>query len=149
MLSIPRHGGRSTHRRNLIRSVAVLLVATGSLLASGTAAKAADLCGVWKGHWQSCTDQFSGTVKARITRIGPGKYQAVFTGRAFKVMPYRYKATLLATKDPATGKVRFRCTRKLPFWGCYWMNGTASDCCLNARYRTDDHTGYFVMQRVR
>lgn len=136
-------------RRTLVRSAVLLVGIAGWLLASGHATHAADLSGVWKGHWQSCTDQFSGTVKARITRIAPGKYQAVFTGRAFKVMPYRYTATLLACKDPATGKVRFRCTRKLPFWGSYWMNGTAGDCCLNARYRTDDHTGYFVMRRIR
>lgn len=127
----------------------ILFAALAGIFGGGQAANAADLCGVWKGRWQSCTDQFSGTVKARITRIGPGKYHAVFTGRAFKVMPYRYTATLLACNDPATGKVKFRCTRKLPLWGCYWMHGTASNCCLNARYRTDDHTGYFVMERVR
>jgi hypothetical protein len=111
-------------------------------------ARASDLCGTWEGRWQSCTDQFQGTVKAKIARCDATHYKAVFTGRAFKIMPYRYTATLIACQDTATGKIRFRCTRKLPFWGCYWMHGTVDGCCLFSRYRTDDHTGYFKMHRV-
>ena len=124
------------------------VIAVVVLSSMASSARAASLCGKWEGRWKSCTDHFEGTVNAKITRCGCGKYKAVFTGRAFKIMPYRYTAILTAHKDPATGIVHFKCTRKIPFWGCYWMNGTATNCCFKARYRTDDHTGIFVMRRV-
>ena len=104
--------------------------------------------GNWRGHWQSCTDQFKGTVNARITRCDARHYKAVFWGRAFKIMPYRYTVTLTACKSPTTGKIYFKCSRKIPFWGMYWMNGWASNCKFYSKYRTDDHTGYFVMRKV-
>lgn len=139
------------HRRRLgtpgLQTIGILCLLVAA--SSTSHVRAADtLCGTWKGHWESCTDQFKGTVKARITRCGPGCYKAVFTGRAFKVMPYRYTAMLKACRDPETGTIRFRCSRKLPFWGQYWMRGSVEGCCFRARYNTDDHVGYFVMRRV-
>jgi hypothetical protein len=124
------------------------LLLSAILAGSAVGARAACLEGYWVGHWQSCTDQFKGTVNARITRCDATHYKAVFTGRAFKIMPYRYTVTLTACKNPETGKVYFKCSRKIPLWGMYWMNGWASDCKFFAKYRTDDHTGYFVMRRV-
>jgi hypothetical protein len=107
------------------------------------------LSGHWRGQWQSCTDNFKGTVNARITKCGDGRYRVVFTGRAFKVMPYRYTAILTAETDPVTGHVHFRTSRKLPLWGCYWVSGCATGGKLVANYRTDDHTGLFTMCRTR
>jgi len=108
-----------------------------------------DLCGCWKGYWKGCTDGLSGTVRARITKCGENRYRAVFWGRAFKIMPYRYESILTAATDPETGQQRFHVTQKLPIWGCYWMNGYATDCTFFARYHTDDHVGYFKMTRVK
>jgi hypothetical protein len=110
--------------------------------------RAADLCGCWEGRWYGCTDGLQGTVKAKITKCGPGRYEAIFTGRAFKVMPYRYKSTLIAWTDADSGRMYFKVTQKLPIWGCYWMNGYVTDCQFFARYHTDDHVGYFKMTRV-
>lgn len=110
--------------------------------------RASDLCGCWEGRWYGCTDGLQGTVKAKITKLCDGRYEAVFTGRAFKVMPYRYKSILTAWTDPATGCMHFKVTQKLPIWGCYWMNGYVTDCQFTARYHTDDHVGYFKMKRV-
>lgn len=124
------------------------LLASVVLLASSASLKAADITGYWEGTWQGCTDGFKGTVKACITKCDCNHYHAVFWGRAFKIMPYRYEATLTAVTDPATGNVRFQCNTKLPIWGCYWMNGSANDCQFFARYHTDDHVGYFKMSRV-
>jgi len=131
-----------------IRSIqGSLLLSVLALLFSSPSARAACLEGTWKGHWIGCTDGFKGTVKARITKCDSTHYRAVFTGRAFKVMPYRYTAILIAHKDPETGHVHFKCTQKLPIWGCYWMRGTATNCKFTARYHTDDHIGLFTMVR--
>jgi hypothetical protein len=114
-----------------------------------SAAVGDDLCGCWEGYWKGCTDGFTGTVKARITKCGENRYRAVFTGRAFKIMPYRYTSILIAETDPETGQQQFHVTQKLPLWGCYWMNGNVDGCNFFARYHTDDHVGYFKMKRVR
>jgi hypothetical protein len=124
-----------------------LLLCVLVLPLASSVARAANLEGTWKGHWVGCTDGLQGTVNARITRCDATHYKAVFTGRAFKVMPYRYTSILIAHKDPETGHMHFKCTQKLPLWGCYWMKGTATRCKFSARYHTDDHVGYFKMVR--
>lgn len=125
-----------------------VLAAVGLLLASVGTARADALCGRWQGTWESCTDQFKGTVRARITKIDATHYKAVFWGRAFKIMPYRYTSILTACRDEATGKVHFKVQQKLPLWGCYWVRGSADGCNFVARYNTDDHVGYFKMRRI-
>ncbi len=119
-----------------------------SVFSFAATARAEDLSGRWEGRWESCTDRFQGTVNARITRCDENHYRAVFWGRAFAIMPYRYVVTLEAFEDPETGCVCFRCTEKLPLWGWYWMRGSANGGQLSARYNTDDHTGYFHMVRT-
>lgn len=121
-----------------------------ALFASAQAAscQASDLCGKWKGIWHGCTDGLEGTCNARITRCDAHHYHAVFWGRAFKVMPYRYTVVFKAWKDPATGKVHFKSKKKLPIWGWYWVRGTVCGCNFFANYNTDDHVGYFKMRKV-
>ena len=63
-------------------------------------------------------------------------------------MPYRYKTLLAVTVNPQTGCEHFECSRKLPLWGQYWVEGYSSGATLVARYRTDDHLGYFIMTRT-
>jgi hypothetical protein len=123
-------------------------VAAAALTIGAAGAQADDLCGCWKGYWKGCTDGLTGTVNAKITKCGENRYRAVFWGRAFKVMPYRYESILIAETDAETGQQRFRVSQKLPLWGCYWMNGYVTDCKFFARYHTDDHVGYFKMSRV-
>lgn len=127
-----------------------LLVAAAVVLASShaTPVRADDLCGCWSGRWYDCTSGHEGIVKAEIAKCGPNKYRAVFSGWAFKIMPYRYVAYLTGHVDPETGKTVFCCKRKLGFGGSYVMNGWAKGCTFYARYHTDDSVGYFKMRKV-
>lgn len=135
----PGQNGR--RRWAWLAGAAVFLAGLGS-------AQAADLCGCWEGRWHGCTDGRTGTVKAIITRCDDTHYHCRFRGTCFGVFPYWYQATLIAHTDPQTGCVHFRCTRKIPIWGCYWMKGSSDGCTFFARYHTDDHVGYFQMRRV-
>jgi hypothetical protein len=140
-----RHGtGQRTVKLSRIVAVALALTIAGGAARAG----ADNLCGCWEGTWTGCTDGLTGTVKAKITKCGPNKYRAVFWGRAFKIMPYRYTSILTAETDPETGVQSFRVAQKIPIWGCYWMKGTATECKFSARYHTDDHVGYFKMTKV-
>ena len=140
---------RCLNPANSIKSFRSWLLATAMLVVLNPSSCLADeLSGCWEGRWYGCTDGLQGTVKAQITKCNDHCYRAVFTGRAFKVMPYRYTAMLKAHRDEETGKICFKCTRKLPIWGCYWMRGSADGCQFFARYNTDDHVGYFKMKRV-
>jgi hypothetical protein len=131
-----------------IARIRVAAMALALIIVGAASTKAEDLCGCWTGYWKGCTDGLTGTVNARITKCGENRYRAVFWGRAFKIMPYRYVSVLIAEDDPKTGGQRFRVTQKLPIWGCYWMNGYVDGCNFFARYHTDDHVGYFKMHRV-
>ncbi|MCA9237856.1 MAG: hypothetical protein KDA44_20420 [Planctomycetales bacterium] len=131
------------HLRRRFAAVLMVLV-----LAAAAQSHAATLCGHWKGEWHGCTDGLHGTVNAKITKIDACHYKAVFWGRAFKVMPYRYTSTLTAWKDPESGKMRFKVKQKLGIWSWYWMKGWSDNCTFFARYHTDDHVGYFKMKRV-
>ena len=139
----------TSSRRSLLLPLAALALVT-SLQAgyAASTARADALCGCWKGEWHSTTEVFKGKVSARITKCGPNKYKCVFTGWAFKIMPFRYKATLIGECDPETGRVTFHCTQRLPIWGCYWMNGWADGCKFCANYHTDENRGVFTMHRV-
>jgi hypothetical protein len=133
-------------QRRWIPHVALALLL--SLIGASRAHAANDLCGCWEGHWHGCTDGLSGIVKAKICKCGPNRYRAIFTGWAFKIMPFRYESILIAEDDPETGGQKFHVTQRLPIWGCYWMNGCVDGCKFFARYHTDDHVGYFKMTRV-
>jgi len=133
---------------SLIHRIKILSVVAALAACLPTVAAADELCGCWKGCWKGCTDGLSGTVNARITKCGENRYRAVFWGRAFQIMPYRYVSILNAETDPETGVQHFRVAQKLPLWGCYWMNGYVDGCKFFARYHTDDHVGYFKMKRV-
>jgi hypothetical protein len=127
----------------------IALLALAMTLSGQLAARAHDdLCGCWEGCWKGCTDGRTGIVKAKITKCSENRYRAVFSGWAFKIMPFRYESILIAEDDPETGGQTFHVTQKLPLWGCYWMNGCANGCSFFARYHTDDHVGYFKMTKV-
>jgi hypothetical protein len=138
----------SSFLRRMVNLGSAAAVALSLVGASAATVRADSLCGRWEGCWKGCTDGLTGTVNARITKCGENRYRAVFWGRAFKIMPYRYVSILIAEDDPETGGQRFHVTQKLPIWGCYWMNGAVDGCNFFARYHTDDHVGYFKMTRV-
>ncbi len=139
-----RHSAYAPRGRRLAAAFIFAALWTG---AACRPARADSLEGCWKGEWYSTTEKFHGKVSATIIRCDSCHYECVFTGWAFKIMPYRYKATLIGCTD-SCGCVHFKCKRKIPIWGWYWMKGCACGCTFSARYHTDENAGYFKMHRV-
>ncbi|MFM7076669.1 MAG: hypothetical protein ACKO3G_11465 [Planctomycetaceae bacterium] len=66
-------------------------------LALAAPARAVDLSGSWCGTWSSSTTGHAGPLRAEFTPCGAGRWRADFSGRFFKVFPFRYSVTLCVT----------------------------------------------------
>jgi hypothetical protein len=79
------------------RSIA-LAAAIGWIMISHPAA-ATDLSGHWRGHWSSDSTGHKGPLRCTLTRLDESSYQADFSGRFFKLIPFRYSVVLTITSD--------------------------------------------------
>ncbi len=82
-------------RRSIIRVVAALIVACGL----SARAQAIDLSGCWSGSWQSCSTGHAGVLRATFTRCDDTHYRVDFSGRFFKILPFRYSVTLQVVEE--------------------------------------------------
>ena len=61
-------------------------------------AGAQDLAGSWRGRWVDTNSGHQGPLQARVTGCGPC-YHAVFTGRFFGVVPFRFQTPGISTTE--------------------------------------------------
>ena len=74
------------------RLVAPLVVAL--LLTVAGPAHAVDLSGSWTGRWESTSTGHAGPLRATFRPCGEGRWAVDFSGRFFKIFPFRYSVTL-------------------------------------------------------
>jgi hypothetical protein len=60
---------------------------------------ATDLSGHWQGNWSSDSTGHRGPLRCTLTRLDETTYQADFSGRFFKLIPFRYSVVLTVTSD--------------------------------------------------
>jgi hypothetical protein len=61
-----------------------------------------DLTGSWSGHWEDCQSGHSGKLWAEFCKCDDTHYKVTFTGRFFKVFPFRYSVVLnVVGSDPS------------------------------------------------
>ncbi len=122
------------------------LIALFLTLAAAPAA-AADLSGSWSGTWQSTSTGHAGPLRATFTPCGEGRYAVDFSGRFFKILPFRYSVTLRIIED---------CGDRVTLAGSSWLGrlfGTftyradATDCSFEARYSSKKDSGVFRLHR--
>lgn len=63
---------------------------------------AVDLSGSWSGYWISDSTGHRGPLRCNLTLLNDGSYQASFSGRFFKVIPFRYSVNLDVIQDGDT-----------------------------------------------
>lgn len=105
------------------------------------------LTGSWNGSWNSQTTGHQGPLSANIRPTGDGNYSATFTGKFFKVIPFRYqmKLQVVGAND---GVLHLAGSKKLgPLMGYYSYNATVSGNSFSASYRTKRDSGTFFMRR--
>lgn len=106
-----------------------------------------NILGCWEcGSWLSCCNGHKGTLRATICACG-GNYECTFSGTFMKVIPFRYKATLITT-GVGNGIVYFRASRQIPmFGGSFNMSGWATANKLHANYTSPKDRGTFDLSR--
>ena len=106
-----------------------------------------NLSGNWSGNWQSEISGHQGALKAKFTVMDETKVQARFSGRFFKVVPFKFNVTLdvVSQKDGVTklqGKQDLG--RAL---GIYHYDVTYKGDEFIANYKTDKDKGVFTVSK--
>jgi hypothetical protein len=133
---------RSPLSKRLFVSVAALLL-VHSLSHS---IQAADLSGAWSGYWQSESTGHRGPLRCTLTRLDNGAYRADFSGRFFKVLPFRYSVDLDVIQDGDTVILsgQHRLGRRL---GDFYYHAEATGDEFVANYSSCKDQGQFVLTR--
>ncbi len=124
-----------------VASVALLFFATiGS-------ASDPDLTGRWSGHWQSGNSGHRGPLRGSFRQIDSSHYRVVFTGRFFRVIPFRYAETLTITGTDGEQVFMSGSSRLGPVFGTFEYNAVASRDQFIATFQSKRDHGVFVLSR--
>jgi hypothetical protein len=117
-------------------------------LAGAQTTSAAGLSGCWTGHWQSCTSGHKGPLNATFCKLDETRYRVEFTGRFFKLIPFRYEVTLnVVTSDGDTVTLSGSSYLGRMF-GTFTYSATATGCEFVANYSSCKDRGQFVLHRA-
>ena len=126
-------------------SPAGLLVA-GWLLLSVQPACAQDLTGRWCGEWNDCRSGHRGPLRATFSKCDDEHYRVVFTGRFFKVIPFRF-STVLDVVGHEEGRVVLSGQSRVGLFGTFRYDAVATDTDFTANYSSRRYEGQFLLHR--
>jgi hypothetical protein len=107
-----------------------------------------NLAGSWSGNWISEGSGHKGPMKAIFRTVGSNSYEVTFSGRFFKVIPFRYKATLMVTGKEGD-KLILTGSQKLLGFGTFEYNALADEGSFIANYSSKKDDGRFELYRSR
>ena|SRR5437762_3579620 len=125
-------------------SVRCIVVTFGLLHARD--ADAQDLTGCWRGTWDDCKSGHSGPLRATFSKCDDQHYRAVFVGRFFKVIPFRF-TTLLDVTGREEDKLLLAGESRLGPFGTFRYNAEATTTDFTAHYSSRRYKGQFLLQR--
>ena len=123
------------------------LAALVFFLLFATPAAAADLSGAWSGCWVSTSTGHSGPLQATFTPCGGGRYAVVFSGRFFKILPFRYSVTLRVVEDRGDAVTLAGSSFLGRLFGTFTYRADATDCHFEASYSSKKDAGIFRLDR--
>lgn len=128
-----------------IRPLRVL--ASFLLLSAGSIALADGPEGRWRnGSWTDNNTGHQGPLRGHFRQTNDGNYRAVFTGRFFAVIPFRF-ATTLQVVGREGDQVQFAGESKLALFSRYTYSGTADGQNFNMQYQSRQYQGDFNLSR--
>lgn len=108
---------------------------------------AIDLTGEWSGTWHSCTSGHSGPLKATFCQACGDSYRVTFSGRFFKILPFRYTVCLNVVGREGD-KVLLAGSADLGhLMGTFHYQAEATDCEFHANYNSCRDQGTFCLYR--
>ncbi len=105
-----------------------------------------NLTGRWRGNWESSATGHSGPLRARFRQMAPDQYRVVFTGRFFKIIPFRYAETLTVTSSDGTIASLSGSSRLLGF-GTFSFSAVATSQTFTADFQSRNESGVFKLSR--
>lgn len=130
----------------LSRLVAPLAFAL--LLAVASPAPAVDLSGSWTGRWESTSTGHAGPLRATFRPCGEGRWAVDFSGRFFKIFPFRYSVTLRVIEDGEEGVTLAGSSWLGRMFGTFCYRAEADACRFEAHYTSKKDTGVFRLKRA-
>lgn len=127
---------------------AVLLALLLSLAISAVPAEATDLTGCWAGSWQSCTTGHKGPLFATFQKCGAEAYRVEFSGRFFKIFPFRYSVVLSVVEDTDEAVTLAGSSFLGRMFGTFTYRATADACHFTAGYRSKKDSGAFELRKT-
>ena len=128
----------------MLRSLCIVVCL--SLFVAAQPAQATDLSGCWSGSWGSCTSRHRGPLNATFTRCNEQQYEVTFSGRFFKIMPFRYSVTLDVTED--CDVVKLSGSSYLGrLMGTFNYRAQATECHFSSSYSSCKDHGWFELSR--
>jgi len=129
-------------RRSLI--FAALLFAT--IVGSPQTSQALDLSGTWTGQWEDFNTGHSGPLRATFVKLTDGNYEVNFSGRFFKIIPFRYTVVLNAVEKD--GKVHLSGTSNVSRRrGTFTYTAEATDTNFVSSFVSCKDNGQFRLDR--
>ena len=116
------------------------------VFAMARGAQAQDLTGTWHGHWQDCKSGHSGPMRAVFCQCDESRYKVVFTGRYFKVIPFRF-ATVLNVTGREGDKTLLAGQSNLGLFGVFHYSAEATATDFTAQFSSRRYDGRFVLSR--
>ncbi len=107
---------------------------------------AQDLTGRWCGTWNDCKSGHDGPLRGTFSKCDDQYYHVVFTGRFFKVIPFRFATTLDVTGHDG-GKVQLSGQSRLGLFGNFSYSAEATDTNFTANYSSRRWEGQFLLSR--
>ena len=129
------------------RSQTILRLAIFALaLGCAPLTNATDLSGCWSGSWKSCGTGHKGPLNATFTKCGETQYHVAFSGRFFKIMPFRYSVTLDVIEDGDTVKLSGSSFLGR-IMGTFSYSATATACTFDSAYSSCKDNGWFHLTK--
>jgi hypothetical protein len=131
----------------MIRRCFLTTISLFTLIVAATPSFATDLSGCWTGCWQDC-DGHHGPLKASFCRCDDCHYQVVFTGRFWKIFPFRYTVTLNVVGQEGD-KVFLEGESYLGrLFGTFTYSAWATETDFVADYSSCKYKGQFILRRT-
>ena len=129
-----------------MRTAVLAIIVTLGLASNRATAQGPDLSGRWSGHWVSDTTGHTGPLNGKFKQIDDTHYRVVFTGRFFKVIPFRYSQKLEVTGSDGEN-VTLAGSSRLPGFGPYEYSANATSRDFHATYQSKRDRGAFILRR--
>lgn len=140
----PAHSGRLI--LNVIRFV-LLALAIAAMIGLERYAAAGDLSGTWRGDWQSCVTGHKGPLNAKFVRCDDSQYEVTFSGRFFKLLPFRFRVTLDVVREEGDTVELSGSSYLGRMFGTFYYTATANGCNFTSNYTSCKDNGVFRLTR--